>query len=72
MILWLVSAGMISHVMTFEVGAVLDDEHWQAPVYCFSEAEPEPKIQNRRSSSLLDLEASVGGGFHGTLMSKMR
>lgn len=21
--------------MTFEVGAVLEDPHWQAPVYCF-------------------------------------
>lgn len=21
--------------MTFEVGAVLEDEKWQAPVYCF-------------------------------------
>jgi hypothetical protein len=29
-----VTGGMISHVMTFEVGAVLDDAHWQAPVYC--------------------------------------
>lgn len=25
------------HVMTFEVGAVLDDSEWQAPEYCFTE-----------------------------------
>lgn len=29
-------AGREAHVMTFEVGAVLEDEKWQAPVYCFS------------------------------------
>lgn len=28
-------AGREAHVMTFEVGAVLEDEKWQAPVYCF-------------------------------------
>ncbi|KAK1294392.1 Uncharacterized protein QJS10_CPA16g00803 [Acorus calamus] len=27
--------GRSAHVMTFEVGAVLEDEKWQAPVYCF-------------------------------------
>ncbi|KAF3337113.1 hypothetical protein FCM35_KLT17700 [Carex littledalei] len=29
--------GMTMHVMTFEVGAVLDDSEWQAPEYCFTE-----------------------------------
>ena len=29
------STGMSSHVMTFEEGAVREDEKWQAPVYCF-------------------------------------
>lgn len=28
-------AGRTAHVMTFEVGAVLEDTKWQAPVYCF-------------------------------------
>ncbi|KGN46406.1 uncharacterized protein At4g14100 [Cucumis sativus] len=32
---WLFYTGRQAHVMTFEVGAVLDDENWQAPVYCF-------------------------------------
>ncbi|KAF3784187.1 Uncharacterized protein EJ110_NYTH30904 [Nymphaea thermarum] len=32
---WLFFTGMSAHVMTFEVGAVLEDEAWQAPVYCF-------------------------------------
>lgn len=26
---------MVAHVITFEVGNVLDDPNWQAPVYCF-------------------------------------
>ncbi|KAL0538316.1 hypothetical protein IC582_027331 [Cucumis melo] len=32
---WLFYTGRQAHVMTFEVGAVLEDENWQAPVYCF-------------------------------------
>ncbi|MQM09255.1 hypothetical protein Taro_042129 [Colocasia esculenta] len=31
--------GISQHVMTFEVGAVLDDPHWQAPGYCFPQDE---------------------------------
>lgn len=34
---WLNFAGRAAHVMTFEVGAALEDERWQAPVYCFEE-----------------------------------
>ena len=55
-------AGMIAHVMTFEVGAVLEDANWQAPVYCFSETQTE----NNRSNPLL--EPAVHDGSHGTLM----
>ncbi|XP_010512873.1 PREDICTED: uncharacterized protein At4g14100-like [Camelina sativa] len=32
---WVFYTGREAHVMTFEVGAVLEDEKWQAPVYCF-------------------------------------
>ncbi|KAL8121479.1 uncharacterized protein At4g14100-like [Apium graveolens] len=32
---WLFYTGRGAHVMTFEVGAVLEDEKWQAPAYCF-------------------------------------
>ncbi|XP_023548717.1 uncharacterized protein At4g14100-like isoform X1 [Cucurbita pepo subsp. pepo] len=32
---WVFYTGRQAHVMTFEVGAVLEDEKWQAPVYCF-------------------------------------
>ncbi|KAL7099535.1 hypothetical protein ACP275_09G090000 [Erythranthe tilingii] len=36
---WAFYTGQTAHVMTFEVGKVLDDPDWQAPVYCFEEAE---------------------------------
>lgn len=32
---WVFYTGRSIHVMTFEVGAVLEDIKWQAPVYCF-------------------------------------
>ena len=32
---------MKAHVMTFEVGATLEDAEWQAPAYCFREKEGE-------------------------------
>ncbi|CAH9075826.1 unnamed protein product [Cuscuta epithymum] len=34
---WAFYTGMYGHVMTFEVGKVLDDPNWQAPAYCFKE-----------------------------------
>ncbi|KAI9114434.1 hypothetical protein K1719_014662 [Acacia pycnantha] len=36
---WIFYTGMTANVMTFEVGAVLEDEKWQAPLYCFTEVE---------------------------------
>lgn len=33
---WLFYTGRAIHVITFEVGAVLEDSKWQAPVYCFN------------------------------------
>ncbi|EEF50141.1 uncharacterized protein At4g14100 [Ricinus communis] len=32
---WVFYSGREAHVMTFEVGAALEDANWQAPVYCF-------------------------------------
>ncbi|XAR50405.1 hypothetical protein NMG60_11004721 [Bertholletia excelsa] len=34
---WVFYSGYSAHVMTFEVGKVLEDANWQAPVYCFNE-----------------------------------
>ncbi|KAG7615891.1 hypothetical protein AtNW77_Chr4g0288331 [Arabidopsis thaliana] len=33
---WIFYTGREAHIMTYEVGAVLEDEKWQAPVYCFN------------------------------------
>ncbi|KAL3616305.1 hypothetical protein CASFOL_039695 [Castilleja foliolosa] len=42
---WAFFSGMVAHVMTFEVGKVLDDINWQAPVYCF-EQENRPILES--------------------------
>ena len=52
--------GYTAHVMTFEVGAVLEDPNWQAPVYCFHEAEKEKSSPQFRPA--------VQGGSLGSLM----
>ncbi|KAI3997799.1 hypothetical protein MKX01_007686 [Papaver californicum] len=46
---WVFYTGMEAHLMTFEVGAVLEDEKWQAPVYCFEsgkQADDSPKLNS--------------------------
>ncbi|KAJ7957157.1 Transferring glycosyl group transferase, partial [Quillaja saponaria] len=60
---WVFHSGFSAHVMTFEVGAVLEDAKWQAPVYCFDDAESE---EERRKSPLL-ISAPDGSSF-GRLM----
>lgn len=56
--------GFNAHVMTFEVGAVLGDAKWEAPVYCFGEeAEAE-----RNRSSVRESMASHHSHGHGSLM----
>lgn len=34
---WNFFTGMQQHVMSFEVGGVLEDSHWQAPAHCFTD-----------------------------------
>lgn len=40
-IVFLVFVGMSAHVITFEVGAVLEDAKWKAPYCCFEKKEEE-------------------------------
>ncbi|EPS68692.1 transferase, transferring glycosyl groups [Genlisea aurea] len=40
---WVFYTGRSIHVMTFEVGAVLEDAKWQAPVYCFDKEKSNPE-----------------------------
>ncbi|GLU06313.1 hypothetical protein SLE2022_233560 [Rubroshorea leprosula] len=50
---WLFYTGREAHVMTFEVGAALDDAKWQAPVYCFDKNN--------------DANQATAGGFPGKM-----
>ncbi|KAA8540605.1 hypothetical protein F0562_024476 [Nyssa sinensis] len=51
---WVFYTGYTAHVMTFEVGKVLEDAQWQAPVYCFKEAKEE------NITSVVESVASAG------------
>ncbi|EXB98024.1 hypothetical protein L484_005513 [Morus notabilis] len=55
-VLWVFYTGREAHVMTFEVGAVLEDENWQAPVYCFEsdgkKSASRPLLQPHLSSAI--------------------
>ncbi|XP_052182853.1 uncharacterized protein At4g14100-like [Diospyros lotus] len=51
-------SGAAAHVMTFEVGSVLEDQKWQAPLYCFQ--------KTKKESLLLESVANVGS--HGGLI----
>ncbi|KAI3737865.1 hypothetical protein L2E82_27879 [Cichorium intybus] len=37
---WVFYTGRAAHVMTFEVGAALEDAKWQVPWYCFEKTTP--------------------------------
>lgn len=54
-VFWEFYTGFSGHVMTFEVGKVLEDVNWQAPVYCFKEAE---KGKSSPIESMADLAPS--------------
>ncbi|TYH97135.1 hypothetical protein ES332_A12G223300v1 [Gossypium tomentosum] len=60
-VFWAFYTGISSHLMTYEVGAVLEDYKWQAPVYCFKEAD------GKRNQALIE---SLGWSdhLHGKLM----
>ncbi|KAJ4847792.1 hypothetical protein Tsubulata_048445 [Turnera subulata] len=51
---WVYYSGYTAHVMTFEVGAVLDDAEWQAPAYCFKEPQKDdtPAVVSIANSGL--------------------
>jgi hypothetical protein len=59
------NAGYTAHVMTFEVGSVLEDPNWQAPVYCFNQTEKEKSV-----SSLLESTSVRGDSFWSLMRGK--
>ncbi|XP_016487561.1 uncharacterized protein At4g14100-like [Nicotiana tabacum] len=46
---WVFYTGRSIHVMTFEVGAALEDAKWQAPVYCFENKKPNEHPASEKS-----------------------
>lgn len=42
---------MTAHVITFEVGKVLEDPNWQAPVYCFDQGKKSPSLPESLASA---------------------
>lgn len=42
--------------MTFDVGAVLEDKKWQAPVYCFEkkDTQTDPRSENKVDAGYLE------------------
>ncbi|XP_071716746.1 uncharacterized protein At4g14100-like [Rutidosis leptorrhynchoides] len=45
---WVFYTGREAHVMTFEVGAALEDAKWQVPWYCFEETTSLTKMDDHR------------------------
>ncbi|MCH92703.1 hypothetical protein A2U01_0013644 [Trifolium medium] len=56
--------GYTAHVMTFEVGAVLEDPKWQAPVYCFNQT------KEKSVSPLLESTTVRGDSFWSLMRGK--
>ncbi|XP_076904409.1 uncharacterized protein At4g14100-like [Bidens hawaiensis] len=49
---WVFYTGREAHVMTFEVGAALEDAKWQVPWYCFEKTTPVATLADVNSSSI--------------------
>ncbi|PRQ39757.1 hypothetical protein RchiOBHm_Chr4g0428721 [Rosa chinensis] len=67
-VLWVFYTGREAHAMTFEVGAVLEDAKWQAPVYCFDK-----KAESDNKGAGFSITGSIYGridkkSFHGDLI----
>lgn len=48
--------------MTFEVGKVLSDPNWQAPLYCFNNSAPD--VESLGSPIIVSDAAPLGRAFH--------
>jgi len=66
---WRFFSGMSVHVMTFEVGAVLEDAEWQAPIYCFDKAVAVEDPKEKAKASPVKGYAPLYPYFHKRLLS---
>ncbi|KAM2745530.1 hypothetical protein PS2_021245 [Malus domestica] len=62
-VLWVFYTGREAHVMTFEVGAVLEDAKWQAPVYCFDNKKTDTAPEAEAEAEFSITGASMNGRF---------
>lgn len=60
-------AGRSIHVMTFEVGAVLEDEKWQAPVYCFEKEKAQRDLRSEYKADVGYFEPQLKGILGGSM-----
>ncbi|CAA0827316.1 Unknown protein [Striga hermonthica] len=60
-VFWAFFSGLTTHVMTFEVGKVLEDPNWQAPTYCFLEGERAnpPILELASGFSMRDVQSTA-------------
>ncbi|KAL8123200.1 uncharacterized protein At4g14100-like [Apium graveolens] len=67
---WTFYTGMTAHIMTFEVGKVLDDPNWQAPVYCFNNSAEQEKanVDKKRTGIAIESVASMDGPYRRSVM----
>ncbi|KAM0987869.1 hypothetical protein ACFX13_012122 [Malus domestica] len=56
---WIFYTGREAHVMTFEVGAALEDAKWQAPVYCFDKKKTDTLVPEAEAEA--EAEFSITG-----------
>lgn len=53
--------------MTFEVGAVLEDAKWQAPVYCFEKRDSQTDLKSEYKVDIGYLKPELQGILRGLM-----
>lgn len=64
-------AGRSAHLVTFEVGAALEDAKWQAPVYCFNNEEKASAESHSISNVFQQRLKEISKSFDGVLNARV-
>ncbi|EYU28487.1 hypothetical protein ABFS82_11G081400 [Erythranthe guttata] len=64
---WVFYTGRSIHVMTFEVGAVLEDAKWQAPIYCFDKKDTQTDLRHNYKVDVGYSEPQTEGVLRGSM-----